>query len=202
MLVNFWRYSYKIHVLRRQAICFGPLVTPELILGSPAHRASPGIWKIFERNPGGNAGVRVPRRRVINIYLVGKLFHSLNPFKIKDWGKCNSSATLCQFLEVLLGGLKASEPVILLPRRGEQKGGGRADDLELPNQIHVGAPLQAHRDETLVQGLNHCGGFVGLTDQPGTVRSPLHIKFQSQRTVDLFCLLQRLLPVRAPWYQL
>jgi hypothetical protein len=202
--VNFGGYSYKIHVLRRQAICFGPLVTPELILGSPAHRASPGIWKIFERNPGGNAGVRVPRRRVINIttYLAGILFHSLTPFKKKDYGKFISSSALCQFLEVLLGGLKAHEPVFLFPIRREQEGGGCAGDLKLPNQVHVGAPLQAQRDETLVQGLNHCGVFVGLTDQPGTVRSPLHIKFQSQRTVVLFCLLQRLLPVRAPWYQL
>jgi hypothetical protein len=139
-------------VLRRQAICFGPLVTPELILGSPAHRASPGIWKIFERNPGGNAGVRVPRRRVINIttYLAGKLFKSLTPFKIEDWGKCISSATLCQFFEVLLGGLKASEPVFLFPILREQEGGWRTGDLELPNQVHVCAPLQAHRDKTLV----------------------------------------------------
>jgi len=40
--------------------------------------------------------------------------------------------------------------VLLLLRRGEQKSGGRAGDLKLPNQVHVGAPLQAHRDKTLV----------------------------------------------------
>jgi len=110
--------------------------------------------------------------------------------------------TLCQFLEVLLGGLKAREPVLLFPIRREQEGSGGAGDMELPNQFHVCAPLQAHRDETLVYCLNYCGVLVGLTGQPATMGSPLHIKFQSDGTVGLFRLIQSLLPVRAPWYQL
>jgi hypothetical protein len=108
--------------------------------------------------------------------------------------------TLCQFLEVLLGGLKSSESVLLFPIRREQEGGGGAGDLELPNQIHVGAPLQAYRDETLVYCLNYCGVLVGLTGQPATMGSPLHIKFQNDGTVGLFRLSQSLLPGRAPWY--
>jgi hypothetical protein len=109
---------------------------------------------------------------------------------------------LCQFLEVLLGGLKAREPVLFFPIRREQEGSGGAGDMELSNQFHVCAPLETHQDETVVQGLNHRGVLVGLTDQPATMGSAFHIKFQSERTVGLFRLCQTLLPVRAPWYQL
>ena len=85
--------------------------------------------------------------------------------------------TLCQFLEVLLGGLKAREPVLLVPSRREQEGSGGAGDMELPNQFHVCAPLQAHQDETLVYCLDYYGVLVGLMGQPATMGSPLHIKF-------------------------
>jgi len=124
------------------------------------------------------------------------------PFKIKDRLKRISSAAFRQFLEVLLGGVKTGEPMLLLPLRREQESGGRAGNLKLPHQVHVIAAFQAHRDEELVQGLNHCGVLVGLTDQPATVRSPFHKKFQGKRAVGFFRLVQRLLPVHTPFYQL
>ena len=63
------------------------------------------------------------------------------------------------------------------------------------------AAFQAYWDEALVQGLNHGGVLVGLTDQPAAVGSPLHKKFQSKRMVGFFRLFQRLLPVHTPLYQ-
>ena len=92
--------------------------------------------------------------------------------------------------------------MLLLPLWGEQDSGGRAGDLKLPHQVHVITTFQAYRDETFVQGLNHGGVLVGLPDQPATVGSAIHKKFQGQRPVGFLRLVQRLLPVSAPLYQL
>jgi hypothetical protein len=89
-----------------------------------------------------------------------------------------------------------------LTLRGEQQGGGHPSDLILLRQVQIAAALQTDGDKALVQGLNHGGVLVGLPDQPATVGSAIHKKFQGQRPVGFLRLVQRLLPVRAPLYQL
>ena len=92
--------------------------------------------------------------------------------------------------------------MLLLPLSREEESGWGACNLKLPHQVHVIAAFQAHWDETLVQGLNHGRVLVGLTDQPATVGSTLHKKFQGQGQIGFFRLIQRLLPVHTPLYQL
>ena len=83
-----------------------------------------------------------------------------------------SLINLFQFLQILLGGHKAHKTVRLLAVRRKQEGSGRPPDLQLLHQVHVAAPLQAHRNEALIQSFNYRGVLMGLTDQPAAMGSP------------------------------
>ena len=109
-----------------------------------------------------------------------------------------SSSGLFQFLQVFLGSHKTHKTVLLLAVRGKHQGGGRPPDSHLLHQVHVIAPLQAHRNEALIQSFYYRRILMGLTDQPAAMGSPFHIEFQGQGSVGLLGFFQGLGPVAAP----
>jgi hypothetical protein len=110
------------------------------------------------------------------------------------------SGRLIQFFQVFFGRLKPSESVFFFAVRGKDESGGSPAHPHFLNQIHMAPAFQAHRDEGVVESLSDFLVGMGLTDQPVTMRSPFHIKFQQYGAVGFFGFFQSSGPVVPPGY--